>query len=117
MVSGLQEDSAPESDMPDIFGMTPEFYRYEIANAIVLIVVGIVLIVLTAFDVVHVFLGVGLLAIMAGISSTASSVNYLKSRSTGQLQKAVAKSFKYRIATGIICFIAGGALLVAYMIG
>jgi len=115
-VSELQEDKASDREMPDIFGMTPEFYRFEIANALVLIVVGIGLIVLTAFDVLHVFLGVGLLAIMAGISSTTSSINYLKSRSSGQLQEAVAKSFKYRIATGIICFIAGGALLVAYMI-
>lgn len=100
----------------EIFRMPPEFYRFEIYNVLVLIVVGISLIVVTALDIVHVFLGVGLLALMAGVSSVASGANYMRTRSGGKIHGALAKSFRYRIATGVICFIAGGALLVAYFI-
>ncbi|MCK4444854.1 MAG: hypothetical protein KAW09_09935 [Thermoplasmata archaeon] len=105
-----------ETVLSDIMRMPPEFYRFEIINVLVLIVVGITLIVLTALEVVHIFLGVGLLAIMAGISSTASSVNFHRTRSSGRLGGIVAKSFKYRIASGIVCYIAGGALLFAYFV-
>ncbi len=105
-----------EKQVPDIFGMSPEFYRFEILNALVLIIVGIVLLAITALDIVHIFIGIGLLALMAGTSSVASSINYIRNRSEGELQKAVARTYKYRLATAVICFIAGGALLVAYLI-
>ncbi len=105
-----------ETVLSDIMKMPPEFYRFEIVNVLILIVVGIALIALTAFETIHIFLGVGLLAIMAGIASTASSANFYRTRSSGKLGGVVAKSFKYRIATGIVCYIAGGALLIAYLV-
>lgn len=105
-----------EEELPDIFGMPPEFYRFEIFNALLLIIVGMVLLILTAFDVLHIFLGIGLVAIFAGISMTTSSVNFLKTRSSGPLQESVAKSFKYRMISGVICYASGAALLFAYVI-
>lgn len=110
----MQEEGGAKEDMVDVFGMTPAFYRFEIINVVILLVVGIILIVLTAIDILHVFLGVGLLAIVAGISSTASWAFYNKARSSGPLQGELKKSFKYRLVTGIICFVAGAALLIAY---
>lgn len=112
----MADDSDIKDDAADIFGMSPEFYRYEIANVFVLVIVGIILIVLTLVDILHVFLGVGLIAIVAGISSTASSMIYFKTRTTGSLQEQIRKSFKYRMVTGVICFIAGATLLVAYLL-
>ena len=105
-----------EEAISEIFKMPPEFFRFEIYNVFVLIVVGIGLIIVTALDIVHVFLGVGFLALMAGASSAASGANYMRTRAGGKIHGALAKSFRYRIATGIICFFAGGALLVAYFI-
>lgn len=98
----------------DVFGLTPGFYRFEIINVVILIVIGILLIVLTAIDMLHVFLGVGLLAIVAGISSTASWAVYRKIRSSGLLHGELKRSFKYRLVTGVVCFVAGAALLIAY---
>jgi hypothetical protein len=115
-VSKLADDSDIKEDAADIFGMSPEFYRYEIANVLVLVIVGIILIVLTLVDILHVFLGVGLIAVAAGVSSTASSLVYFKTRSTGPLHEQIRKSFKYRVVTGVICFIAGATLLVAYLL-
>ncbi|UCD92918.1 MAG: hypothetical protein JSV43_03100 [Methanobacteriota archaeon] len=110
----LQEEGGAKKSMVDVFGMTPGFYRFEIVNVIILVVVGIVLIILTAIDILHVFLGVGLLAIMAGISSIASWVAYRKVKSSGPLLGELKKSFKYRLVTGVVCFAAGAALLIAY---
>jgi membrane-bound ClpP family serine protease len=112
----MQEDKKSEEELPDIFGMSPEFYRFEIINALFLIIVGIVLLTLTAFDILHIFLGIGLVAILAGVSMTTSSVNFLRTRSPGRLQESVAKSFKYRMLSGVICYASGAALLFAYII-
>lgn len=118
-VRGMEEkqsDETGDKELPDIFGMPPEFYRFEILNALFLIIVGIVLLALTAFDFIHIFLGIGLVAILAGVSMTASSVNYVRTRSTGPLHESVAKSFKYRMISGVICYSSGAALLIAYII-
>ncbi len=111
-----QGDETVDEDLPDMFGMPPEFYRFEILNALFLIIVGIVLLALTAFDLIHVFLGIGLVAILAGVSMTISSVNFARTRSTGPLHESVAKSFKYRTISGLICYSSGAALLMAYVI-
>ncbi|TET89167.1 MAG: hypothetical protein E3J35_11555 [Methanomassiliicoccales archaeon] len=110
----MQKEGGSEKDEVDVFGMAPAFYRFEIINVVTLLVIGIILIVLTAIDILHVYLGVGLLAIVAGISSTASWAFYNKARSSGPLQGELKKSFKYRLVTGFICFVAGAALLIAY---
>jgi hypothetical protein len=112
-VSQLEDEKEAISE---IFNLPPEFYVFEIYNVFVLIIVGIGLIIITALDMVHVLLGVGLLALMAGFSSVASGANYMRTRSEKGLHGALVKSFRYRIVTGVICFIAGGALLMAYFI-
>jgi hypothetical protein len=109
----MQKDEKDDEGLPDIFGMPPEFYRFEIYNALVLVIVGIVLLALTAFDIIHVFLGIGLVAIVAGIAMTTSSVNFARTRSSGTLHESVARSFRYRMISGVICYVAGGALLLA----
>ncbi len=111
-----QGEETVDEDLPDIFGMPPEFYRFEMFNALFLIIVGIVLLALTAFDIVPIFLGIGLVAILAGVSMTISSVNFARTRSTGPLHESVAKSFKYRMISGVICYSSGAALLIAYII-
>jgi membrane-bound ClpP family serine protease len=115
-MSEMQKDEKGDEGLPDMFGMPPEFYRFEIYNALVLIIVGIVLLALTAFDVIHVFLGIGLVAILAGVAMTTSTVNFARTRSSGPLHESVAKSFRYRMISGLICYVSGGALLLAYAI-
>jgi membrane-bound ClpP family serine protease len=111
-----KDDKTVDEDLPDIFGMPPEFYRFELLNALFLIIVGIILLALTAFDFIHIFLGIGMVAILAGVSMTVSSVNFVRTRSSGPLHESVAKSFKYRMISGLICYSSGGALLLAYLI-
>ncbi len=111
-----QGDENTDKELPDIFGMQPEFYRFEMLNALFLIIVGFILLALTAFDFIHIFLGIGLVSILAGVSMTISCVNFARTRSTGPLHESVAKSFKYRMISGVICYSSGAALLMAYVI-
>jgi membrane-bound ClpP family serine protease len=112
----MQIDEKGDEELPDIFGMPPEFYRFEIINALILIIVGMVLLALTAFEFIDLLLGIGLVAILAGVAMTASSVNFIRTRSSGRLHESVARSFKYRTLSGLICYITGGALLLAYAV-
>jgi hypothetical protein len=114
-LSDMQGEKTGDDESTDIFGMQPEFYRFEIINALFLIIVGLILLVLTAFDIIHIFLGIGLVAILAGVAMTTSSVNFMRTRSSGTLHESVAKSFKYRMMSGVIMYISGAALLLAYI--
>lgn len=116
MVRKLEGGKDREVAETDIFGMSSRFYRLEIMNVMILVIIGISLIALTATDILPIFLGVGLIAVAAGLSSTVSSIVYLRTRSSGPLQNQVRKSFRYRMATGIICFVAGAILLIAYFL-
>ncbi len=112
----VSQSEEEKEAISEIFKLPPEFFAFEIYNVFVLILVGIGLIILTALDMVPLLLGVGLLALMAGASSVASGANYMRTRTEKGLHGALVKSFRYRIVTGVICFLAGGALLVAHFI-
>lgn len=112
----VKQSEDEKEAISEIFKLPPEFFAFEIYNVFLLIIVGVGLLIVTALDMVPLLLGVGLLALMAGASSVASGANYMRTRSEKGLHGALVKSFRYRIVTGVICFIAGGALLVAHFI-